>query len=507
MQYEFKDLFNQIKTGKFIPLTDEVFESLEWDGWMDERNDNNRKHYRMLELSIPQKDELALIQLNDDVINKYNEFDIELKSKFGDSFIDLINYDEGKIFIVRYTHLMNEEIDKGILDSFKLKDELHPKFWKEGKLNPKVDNVLEQIANDFYDTLEINIPIEDILFVGSLANFNWSKFSDIDLHIVMDFEKISSTMDPDGEYTPEEFVKNYFDSKKQIWNDIHKIKIFGYDVELYAQDVKENLKSNGIYSIKNDKWLKVPTIDKFTIDYDQIKRKAEGIMDVIDSLEKQNNIQSKVDKLKDKIKKLRKSGLESGGEFSTENLVFKVLRRNGYIEKLYKIKVDDYDKQMSLNESIEEVSVNGFRYLVDTIKNKIKPKEDLTDNNWIDLYSKDITSNEREQIFNQLHYERDNIKNWGSLNESKTYQAKLKDGRIVKKQANRDFNAVYVDVYDNGEHVVKGWSSNNGKLNELKKEANRYNNKRINQMSKVFPKYRFSKIVDTYIVKPKLITK
>ena len=518
MQYEFKDLFNQIKTGKFIPLSDEVFESLEWDGWMDEKNDNNRKHYRMLELSIPQQDSMDLIQLDDEIVNKYNEFDIELKSRLGDNFLDLINYDEGKIFIVRYTHLVNEEIDKGILDSFKLKDKLHPKFWNENKeLNSKVKDVLTQIANDFYETLEITIPIEDILFVGSLANYNWSKYSDIDLHIVMDFEKIANTMDAKGYYEPNQFVKNYFDSKKQIWNDTHKIKIFGYDVELYAQDTKETLKSNGIFSIKNNEWVKVPSIESFSIDYNQIKRKAEGFMNEIDSLEKQNNVQSKVDKLKDKIKKLRKSGLESGGEFSTENLVFKTLRRNGYIEKLYKIKVVDYDKQMSLKETNENNVVwqhlnKDFQMkIIDRIYEKNPglslSKEDFNGymgNGFMDLpHFTDFTEIDWVKWFDgEIKRMMDEST---TLNESKTYQAKLKDGRVIKKQANRDFNAVYVDVYDNGEHVVKGWSSNNGKLNELKKEANRYNNKRINQLNKLFPKYKLSKIVDTYVIKPKLI--
>ena len=54
----------------------------------------------------------------------------------------------------------------------------------------------------------------------------------------------------------------------------------------------------------------------------------------------------KIDRVWKKIKDYRKSGLESeSGEFSVGNLVFKLLRRNGYIGKVMKMKKDNYDKQ------------------------------------------------------------------------------------------------------------------------------------------------------------------
>ena len=60
-----------------------------------------------------------------------------------------------------------------------------------------------------------------------------------------------------------------------------------------------------------------------------------------------------IDKYKDKIKKYRTAGLEKGGEMSDENLVFKVLRRNGYIQKLFDFKNDFIDKTLSMKESIK----------------------------------------------------------------------------------------------------------------------------------------------------------
>jgi hypothetical protein len=73
--------------------------------------------------------------------------------------------------------------------------------------------------------------------------------------------------------------------------------------------------------------MKIDDIEESdNIDYDDLKEKTESVWK--------------------KIKDFRKSGLESeSGEFSIGNLVFKLLRRNGYISKIMEIKKDSYDKQ------------------------------------------------------------------------------------------------------------------------------------------------------------------
>jgi nucleoside-diphosphate-sugar epimerase len=48
------------------------------------------------------------------------------------------------------------------------------------------------------------------------------------------------------------------DLKKQVFNDKHDIRIFGYDVELYAQDVEESHYSSGVYSVMNNEWISEP---------------------------------------------------------------------------------------------------------------------------------------------------------------------------------------------------------------------------------------------------------
>lgn len=240
-----------------------------------------------------------------------------------------------------------EDVD---LSSFRIKDKLDPTIWDlvDGQyvIKKNIRQRLLIIADDFFDSLDLDfVDIQDVIFTGSLANYNWSNFSDIDLHIVLDFADVDKN---------EEIVKGYFNSKKSVWNDEHDIKIKGYDVEIYVQDIKEKHYSTGVYSLLHNKWLIKPSKDQKIKDSGMIKTKASDYMNLIDSLDSfyekgyYNYLIKKIDRIKEKIKKMRQTGLESGGEFSNENLIFKVLRRTGYIEKLYDLQLKAYDRAFSL---------------------------------------------------------------------------------------------------------------------------------------------------------------
>ncbi len=237
------------------------------------------------------------------------------------------------------------------LSSFKIHDKLSPKIWNmvngSNKLKPEVRNKLLLIADDFFDSLELDmIDIEDIILTGSLANYNWSKMSDVDLHILLDFRDIDSNT---------EIIKQYFDSKKSLWNESHNIKIYGYDLEIYVQDIAEKHTSSGIYSVLHNKWLKTPKRENDKIsNIELIKNKSSYYMNLIDNLDilydkgQYNYLMRKIDKIKTKIKNTRQKGLDREGEFSPENLIFKVLRRSGYIEKLFDLQLKSYDRSFSL---------------------------------------------------------------------------------------------------------------------------------------------------------------
>jgi len=243
-------------------------------------------------------------------------------------------------------NIISEEIPNKIIDSFKLQDNLVPKIWDINVLNKDVRRKLLKISNTFFNELQIpHVNIIDIRLTGSVANYNWSQYSDIDVHIIVNFSDINK----DGD-----LVKDYFNSKKNEWNNSHDVKMFGFDVELYVQDNNESHTSSGLYSIHNNKWLVVPQKKKFKIDMDDVTSKVEGFTNAIPYLnkilksKKYNDVINMIDKIKDRIKKMRKSGLENGGEQSIENIAFKILRRTEFINKINNIKTYAYDELMSV---------------------------------------------------------------------------------------------------------------------------------------------------------------
>lgn len=244
-----------------------------------------------------------------------------------------------------------------ILDSFSLKDSLNPKIWenpedpKKSKMIPKVKKALMKIANEFIDYLGDDAFVEDIVLTGSLSNFNWSEFSDFDLHVIVDVDRFGKQKDT---------FKELFNLKKQVFNDKHDIKIFGYDVELYAQDETEAHKSSGVYSLMEDKWVHQPSKNKVQIDKDVISSKVKNWHEKIDNAIEElkgdtlEQGKKKIEDLKEKLKEYRKSGLEEKGELAYENLVFKFLRRDGTVEKLFDAANKFTDKELSIEQSLKE---------------------------------------------------------------------------------------------------------------------------------------------------------
>jgi len=246
---------------------------------------------------------------------------------------------------------------ESILDSFTIRDTLNPKVWetpdepKKAKMKPKVKKALMKIANEFIEYLGEDVFVEDITLTGSLANLNWSDYSDFDLHVIVDFEKYGKQ---------EEVYKELFNLKKQLFNEKHDIKIFGYDVELYAQSSEEKHESTGVYSVMDNEWISVPQKKKVELDKKMLEDKVQNWTEKIESAIadlKDENLEvgkKKLQTLKDKLKEYRQSGLEKEGELSYENLTFKFLRRNGMIEKLFNTFNNYVDKELSIEQSLTE---------------------------------------------------------------------------------------------------------------------------------------------------------
>lgn len=241
------------------------------------------------------------------------------------------------------------------LSSFKPKAELHPKLWVNNKLNSRVRLRLLDIADDFIDTLAVDwVKPKDIVFTGSLANYNWSRYSDIDIHVILDYDKV---------YKKKEFVEDYFSSKKELWLNEHpKLSIYGFPIELYVEDSNEESTSSGVYSLNKNKWIKEPVdFEDVKLNAKYIKNYAAKLMTQIDNIEKkQKNAKDdyKVEqcrkellKIFDRLKKIRKEGLNKGGEMSSGNIIFKILRRTKYIDKIWELINTSYDKINSIKEN------------------------------------------------------------------------------------------------------------------------------------------------------------
>ena len=241
-------------------------------------------------------------------------------------------------------------MDNELLKSFEPQSELNQKVWGKGdepKMKPEIRTRLLEIAYEFIDFLDVDLVVTDIILTGSLSNYNWSKYSDFDVHILIDTKKFGNK---------EALIKDLLDTKTRSWNDSHDIKIKGYDVELYLQGVDQEHHSTGVYSLMNEEWLIKPEKLNPRIDKNSVREKYKKIVDILDDIKKQYKngneevVANRLQKLKDRIKKMRQVGLESGGEFSSENIAFKLLRRNEIMTQIGELMDKAYDKSMSLDE-------------------------------------------------------------------------------------------------------------------------------------------------------------
>ena len=220
--------------------------------------------------------------------------------------------------------------------------ELSVKLWKEEKLKPEIREQLLRIADVFIEYLGVPIDVIDITMTGSYANYNYTPYSDIDLHIIVDPAGINKDVD-----LVEEFLK----AKRQFWNDRHDIRVLNIEVELYAQDKDEPHASSGVYSVKEDKWIEKPKKFRKEFDRSNVSKKVKYFKRLIDiEIEeaKMNRDIKGLERLIKKIRDMRSAGLEKSGEMADENIIYKVLRSEGDIQKLYDMKDNVFDVELSL---------------------------------------------------------------------------------------------------------------------------------------------------------------
>jgi len=238
-----------------------------------------------------------------------------------------------------------------LADAVKFHNQLNPKIWEGQKMRPEVQAALLRIAQDFREFMGItDLALDDIRISGSNAAYSYTDHSDIDLHLIVDINKLD----------PSEVFKELFDAKKYQYNDQHNIKIRGYDVELYVQPTDQTHVSLGEFSIKDSRWIRIPSRQRTNLDDTATRNKYEKLKHVVELAINSNNIKT-VAHVIDILKKYRRAGLDQHGEFGPENLSYKMLRTQGLVQKLFDRRNELDDSELSL-EAKHKKSKKKFKY-------------------------------------------------------------------------------------------------------------------------------------------------
>lgn len=211
---------------------------------------------------------------------------------------------------------------------------LNPKIWRDGELDPQVADKLKEIAEAFVDFVAIELDIVDLTITGSNANYTWTEYSDLDLHVIV-------------AGMPDDNSRELFNAKKTLWGDQHDITVKGLPVECYVQGEDEKHHSTGVYSLLDSAWIIEPKKIKPQVDDSAVDAKKDAVLHDIEVALLSKDL-DKIRTVKDKITQMRKAGLARAGEWSTENLVFKIIRNLGLIDQIAEKIRELEDQELSL---------------------------------------------------------------------------------------------------------------------------------------------------------------
>jgi hypothetical protein len=214
---------------------------------------------------------------------------------------------------------------------------LNPKIWDSGSLKPEVAEKLIEIAEAFEEFIGIDLNVIDYTITGSNANYTWTDYSDLDLHLIVA-----------GAVTDQ--ARELFNAKKALWAEQHNITIKGLPVETYVQGQDEPHHSTGVYSIAGNKWLTEPRKVKPRVDDAAVEAKKLSMLHDIETALLSKDL-NRLRTVKERITKMRKAGLERAGEWSTENLTFKILRNLGLIDQVADQIRELEDTELSLEQT------------------------------------------------------------------------------------------------------------------------------------------------------------
>ncbi len=236
-----------------------------------------------------------------------------------------------------------QPLRRTLKESLRTHSKLNSKLFDENHfLKDDVRKGLIEIADKFIaDFLEQGIPLKvyDYWLVGSNAAYNYQYDSDIDLHLIIDSSDIKA--DP-------KIVRLLFDYAKAALTKSYDITIKGHPVEIYLEDGGSSAASNGVYSIKNNRWVKIPKPLEDATLYPEETKEFKDLLSEYYNLEG-----SEVEAFIDKLYMMRKESLASEGEFGLGNLIFKEFRNTGRLDDL-KERLYQYESKRLTLESLND---------------------------------------------------------------------------------------------------------------------------------------------------------
>jgi len=214
---------------------------------------------------------------------------------------------------------------------------LNPKLWVEGKLKAEVRSALLKIAEDFRDFIDVPFEVVDVIIAGGNANYNYTDHSDIDLHLVADFDSV----DCDRE------AAELFDSKRLLYKEKYNVTIHNIPVEVYVEDEQHPAVSSS-YSLVSDQWVRPPNPEFPEYDTQQLDKMVEVWRQVINHATRTGDLQTCRNALK-LLRSYRKLGLKTKeGEYSIPNLVYKSLRNDDTIRSIQTLIDKLHDQHLSV---------------------------------------------------------------------------------------------------------------------------------------------------------------
>lgn len=216
---------------------------------------------------------------------------------------------------------------------------LAPEAWKGDVLRAEVRYKLLRAAKFFIDQLEVpGFRVLDVVLTGSMANYNYTKYSDFDVHVVTRYADLDC----------EDIAEEFYQAKKKIWNDNHDIIVRGHEVELYVEDIDQPPVAAGIFSLLDNHWIHRPEFRPPNINGREVDAKVNDLIVQINKTLAAADDPRDITRLFAKLRKMRQSGLAQGGEYSVENLSYKILRNLGYLNKMTQARQDQQDSDLSL---------------------------------------------------------------------------------------------------------------------------------------------------------------